>query len=38
VARVDLKVPVKPGERCAFGINAGGMQFFDSDTSTAIRT
>jgi multiple sugar transport system ATP-binding protein len=37
VARVSPDAPVKPGERCAFGINAGGLQFFDPATGEAIR-
>ena len=36
VARVDPKAPVKPGERCAFAINASGMQFFDPNTGATI--
>jgi hypothetical protein len=37
VARVDPDAPVKPGERCTFSINIGGMQFFDPASGEAIR-
>jgi len=36
VARVDPSAPVKPGERVAFTINVGGMQFFDPSSGEAI--
>jgi multiple sugar transport system ATP-binding protein len=36
VARVDPEAPVKPGQRCTFGINTSGLQFFDPASGEAI--
>jgi len=37
VARVDPSAPVKPGERCAFAINASGMQFFPPTSAVPVE-
>jgi multiple sugar transport system ATP-binding protein len=36
VARVSPDAPVKPGDRCTFGVNTGGLQFFDPVSGEAI--
>jgi hypothetical protein len=33
---VPTAAPVRPGERCTFAIDTGGMQFFDPRTGAAI--
>jgi multiple sugar transport system ATP-binding protein len=36
VARVSPDAPVKPGDRCTFSVNTGGLQFFDPASGEAI--
>jgi multiple sugar transport system ATP-binding protein len=36
VARVDPKTAVKAGDRLAFAVDTGGLQFFDPDSGLAI--
>src|ERR1700760_3251039 len=37
VARVEAKVPVKPGDRITFAVSIEDMKFFDETTGLAIR-
>jgi multiple sugar transport system ATP-binding protein len=36
IARVDARIPVRPGERVAFSVDPARLHFFDPDTGAAL--